>query len=400
LFKNDTFPQNQNDGIILVDHVMEPSSPDSFFHLHLPGDSTHYYYAAYAYDFAGNFSEPALIHGISAEDTVPPGEVTIVSFDFWSDTVVVHFTTPEDADFEGVRILYDFTDFPQHIYDGTLFLDNNYNNNVSVAETLGGVTLDTTYYFTFFCRDSIPNFSSGIRDSLYTSEDTIPPDTIMSFNSTQIIPDTIVLSWINPDDFETIKIRYDTIYYPSHHDSGKGLSVPSSSPGDTVLRVWKNENFAPGVHYYFSGFTIDKTGNVSEPAHTFCLTPKLTQVDETYPVEPSEGGYGSWHDSVEVSFTAPLQISSLQTGVSIQGREVYGFHIEKDMNNRYIFIPPAFSALDTVHVTLNPTIKDSVGNPFDGNGNGIPDSTDKYIWYFTTDKFIYIIRFQDKVVIA
>jgi hypothetical protein len=491
LFKNDTFPQNQNDGTILVDHSMEPSSPDSFFHLHLPGDSTHYYYATFAYDYAANFSEPTVIHGISATDTFPPDDISIDTFISWSDTIEIRFTTPNNSDFLGVRALYDTTHIPQNIHDGILFFDDslpitsqisrllgnvtinkliyftffskdsipNFSNgisdsfripldtippdevsidsffswsdtievwfitpsnadfvgvrtmydldhiplnpndgtlffddslplNSSISRTLGGVILDTTYYFTFFSKDTVPNFSNGVSDSFTIFTDTLPPDTIKQFISISTpsdTSDTIRVSWINPQDPDLyrVKIKWSNHYYPPSHDTCNNFYNNSNQiPGDTIEKVWIKDNFIPGVRYYFSGFTMDKTGNVSEPARTYCLTPKLTTVDETFPVEPSEGGNASWLDSAEVSFTAPLQISSLQTGVSIQGREDYDFHIERDIHNRYIFIPPAFSARDTVTVTLKSTIKDSVGNPFDGNGNGIPDSADQYTWYF------------------
>ena len=489
LFRNDTFPSTPYSGTLLLNHEMEPSSSDSFYHIGLPGDSTHFYYALFAYDYADNFSEANLISSISASDTIPPQDVSVDTFNFWSDTIEVsfttpsdpdfagvramfdtthipqnindgelffdeglppnssisrilgditvnktyyftffskdsipnfstgisdsfriypdtippeevsidtfvswcdtievRFTTPNDSDFIGVRAMYDLTDFPQNPNQGTLFFDDSLAPNSQISRILGGVLLDTTYYFTFFTRDTVPNFSTGISDSFCTYTDTVPPDTIMGFITTSFFPDTIKLLWFNPTDpdLESVMIRYSKNNYPIAPDSGKLLYNLTSNPGDTLHKIWINNYFSPGVRYYFSGFSFDRTGNVSVGSNAFCLTPRLTKVSETYPPEPVPAGLANWLDSVEISFTAPMQVTTLISGVEIEGRKDYSFRIERDSGNRYIFIPPSFSALDTVTVTLKETIRDSIGNPFDGNGNGIPDATDEYAWSFYT----------------
>ncbi len=386
LFSNDTFPEHPDDGTQLLDHEMGPGSPDSFPHSDLPGDSTRFFYAVYAYDRAGNFSVPSLISGISASDTIPPGNVGSVDFDFWSDTLKIFFMTPNDPDLAGVRLLYNLTHIPQHIHDGTVLVDQSYTPNSYNEVTLGGVHFDTMYYFVFFSKDSVPNFSDGTIDSFRTTQDVTPPDTIMDFAATQVFPKTIRISWINPvdADLEYVKIRWTTNTYPALPESGNVLWNEQANPGDTISREWTWDYFSPGVRYYFSGFSVDRTGNVSPGAHALCLTPKLTQVSTSQPHEPVEGGVASWLDSVEVSFTAPVQFGTLQTGIEITGRHNYDFIVERQNANRYSFIPPSFSSLDTVRVVLHNTIIDSVGNPFDGNGNGLPDANDDYTWNFYT----------------
>ncbi len=495
LFRNDRFPADTNDGTVIFDSLREPNSPDSCYHKGLPGDSTHFYYAVYAYDNSNNFSSPALISGISASDTTPPGtvsqiefnfwsdtievllmtpsdtdfvgvramystieipqsihdgelffdedsldpnsyisrklggvlidttyyftffskdsipnfsegvsdscrippdtippeEVSIDSFIFWSDTIEVHFTTPGDSDFVGVKAMYDLTQPPQNPYDGELFFDDSLPPGTQISGTLGGVILDTTYYFTLFTRDTVPNYSEGVSFTCTTYTDTIPPGTITEFTAISIpctSSDTIILSWINPpdSDLDSIEIRWSKYNYPISPDSGTHKwGIPGPNPGNTMERKWVSNSFVPGVRCYFSGFSFDRTGNVSPGAHAYCPTPKLTTVSYTHPPEPIKGETATWLDSVEVSFTAPMLVPTLETGVEIKGRQDYSFRIERGNGNRYIFIPPSFSALDTITVTLKQTIKDSIDSPFDGNGNGIPDSTgDFYTWHFYT----------------
>lgn len=389
LFRNDRFPAYPNDDTLLLDHKMEPNSPDSCYHTGLPGDSTHFYYAVYAYDNSNNFSSPAFISGISASDTTPPDPVSIDTFILWSDTIEVFFYTGDSLDYAGVRAMYSTVEIPQSIHDGELFFDTTFTYNSYNSMKLGSVAINTTYYFTFFGKDEVPNFSEGVSDSFTTYTDTIPPGTITEFTAIQIIPDTIKLSWINPSDPDLymVKIRYSNHYYPHyppHPDSGKSLQVQQGNPGDTLEKVWVKNNFTPGVRYYFSGFSFDRTGNVSPGAHTYCPTPKLTTVSYTHPPEPIEGETATWLDSVEVSFMAPMLVPTLETGVEIKGRQDYIFRVERGNGNRYIFIPPAFSALDTVTVILKETIKDSIGNPFDGDRNGLPDTIPEYTWHFYT----------------
>jgi hypothetical protein len=491
VYRNDTFPSGPFDGDSLLEHRMEPYSPDSFSHSGLPGDSTHFYYSLYAFDYMGNFSS-ASISGISMSDTIPPGEVSQISFTFHPpDTLEVFFMTPNDSDFVGVRAMYRTDHPPENIYDGNLFFDNLYDPNSLCPEKLFPVSVDTMYFFTFFSKDNVPNFSGGSSDSfriprdtippeevtidtvlfwsdtvelhittpqdvdfygvkaLYnllhfpqdtsdgtiiynaqlpqdtsititqkvlfdttyfytfftkdtvpnfsdgetlsvkTFEDSLPPDTLKGFTVTRAFPDSIIFTWVNPDssDLDVIKIRYSKEYfpyYPPHPDSGKPrYTFYNQSPGDTFFYVWKSDHLTPGVHYYFSGFAIDKAGNVSPPVFSRCLTPKLTKISDTYPPEPIQGGYGSWLDSVEVSFTAPIQLPSLEIGTEIVGRAPYSFRIE-EINDRYHFIPHSFSSLDTITITLRNTITDSIGNPFDGDGNGFPDTADTFTWSFYT----------------
>jgi hypothetical protein len=479
LFKNDTFPSHPGDGTILLDHSSQPGSGDSVYHSGLPGDSTRFYYAIYAYDWAHNFSSPSLASAISASDTTPPGEVTQISFSFWGSLLEVRFLTPNDPDFAGVRTMFDTTHVPQHIHDGELFFDkplygnSNYaetlavehnrtyhftffskdsvpnfsaglsasfltddtippdevtlqsvqflsnnirilfrtpldtdfvgvrarydllqypqhpdsgelffhdtlNQNTSYLRILNDAILDTTYFFTFFTLDTALNFSAGLSCSCATIPDTIPPDTVLQFTASRIFPDTVKFTWINPPDtgIYFVRLKYDIDTYPPA-DSGYNIVNKLVTPGQPDSVKWNPGR--PGINLFFSAFSYDRWGNPSKGVHDMCLTPTLTKVSSYSPVD---GGSASWLDTVWLTFTAPVQQPTLQTGIDLKGRNPYEYVVRRATGNTYRLIPPSFASLDTIVITLHNTLIDSVGNPFDGDGDGIPDSVDDYSWTF------------------
>jgi hypothetical protein len=481
LFRNDTFPSHPGDGTVLLDHTMEPGSPDSLYHTGLPGDSTRFYYAVYAYDLAHNFSLPALKSAISASDTIPPGEVTQILFSFWNSLLEVSFTTPGDPDLAGVRALFDTTHIPQHIYDGELFFDKMLSPNATSVETLSiehdrtyhftffskdsvpnfsagtsasfqtidtippaevafqsvqfyhteliriifktpddpdfaavracydltqppqdpssgtlffdepftpdstilreldGVVLDTVYYFTFFTRDTALNFSPGISCTCSTNPDTLPPDTVLNFTATRCFPDTVKFSWVNPPDtgLYYVQLRYDIDTYPETPEAGHNIINKAAVPGQPDSTSWIPSK--PGVNLFFSAFSYDRWGNPSQGVHALCTTPTLTIVTE---YEPIDGGFASWLDTVSITFTAPIQQATLENGIELAGTLPYDFTVDRSTGNTFLLCPRSFASLDTITITLHNTILDSIGNPFDGNGNGIPDSVDDYSWCF------------------
>jgi hypothetical protein len=480
IFRNDTFPAHPDDGIILLDHTAEPLSPDSVDHLDLPGDSTRFYYAVYAYDFSQNFSQPAYASGISATDTIPPGEVTQITFTFWDNLLEVRFMTPDDIDLWGIRALFDTTVVPQHIYDGEVFFDKalypnslyaetlavdhgrtyhftlfskdsvpnfshgasasfqtidtlppnevafqlveflNYqirivfktpndvdfeaakacydltappqhpdsgtlffldtlDQNTSYLRELSGTILDTTYYFTFFTRDTALNFSAGISCTCSTVPDTDPPDTVSQFSVQRAFPDTVKISWVNPpdSDFYYVHIRYDIDTFPLSPDSGYHITNDGGTPDEPDSADWNPER--PGVNLYLSAFAIDRWGNASEGVHAWCTTPTLTTI-QSY--DPVDGGFTSWLDTVAITFSSPMQLQTLESGIDLSGRSPYPFTVDRGTGNTYLIIPPSFASLDTITITLHGSILDSIGNPFDGNANGIPDAVDDYSWSF------------------
>ncbi len=483
LFRNDTFPLTPDDGTVLLDHSSEPLAPDSCFHSDLPGDSTRFYYAVYAYDLAHNFSAPARASAISATDTIPPSEVSLVAFSFWGNLLEVSFMTPGDPDFLGVRAMFDTTHTPQHIHDGELFFDRSLASNTTYAETLsvahghtyhftffskdsvpnfspghsisfqtidtippgdvtlqlvqfhstqciriqfrtpsesdlsgvracydlsspppdpytgtlffdedftpdsslmrelGGVVLDTTYYFTFFSRDTALNFSSGISCTSLTTLDTLPPDTILQFTVTPRFPDTVDLRWTNPPDtgLYYVRFKYDTDTFPEAPDSGDNIKNETVAPGQPDSIRWSPSE--PGVNLFVSAFSYDRWGNFSKGVHAWCRTPTLTTLN-TY--DPVDGGMVSWLDTVSLTFTAPIQQSSVPNGIELTGTHSYPFTVERTTGNTYLLMPQAFASLDTITISLHNGLLDSIGNPFDGNGNGMPDSVDDYSWNFYT----------------
>lgn len=93
--------------------------------------------------------------------------------------------------------------------------------------------------------------------------------------------DHIDLTWYNPtdDDFDRVRICFSTTHYPANRDDGTKIYEGSGES-------YKHEGLIEGKKYYYSGFTVDKTGNWSDAAHTSCVL---------------EGGGQQWEDDMPPS---------------------------------------------------------------------------------------------------
>lgn len=96
----------------------------------------------------------------AASDTTPPepvaGSSLSTSADISGNAITLNWTNPTDTDFAGVVIVRSLTANPTSITDGTTIytgIGNSYNDT--------GLINGTTYYYTIFSFDGIPNYSAG-----------------------------------------------------------------------------------------------------------------------------------------------------------------------------------------------------------------------------------------------
>jgi hypothetical protein len=98
-------------------------------------------------------------------DVTPPGPVSPVLVQEGDGFVKLSWTNPDDADFAGVTLFRGETnaavdptvDAPFQVLSGQPGASGEFTD----AEVVNG----TTYYYTFFARDSVPNYSAGVQVS-------------------------------------------------------------------------------------------------------------------------------------------------------------------------------------------------------------------------------------------
>ncbi len=209
LRKTGSYSANVTDGTVVYNN-----NGNSYTDTGLINNTT-YYYTAFAYDQVPNYSagsasgaRTTAVPSIAVDHT-PPAEVTNLHIVGGDNRASLSWTNPGDADFAGVEILRKTGSYSANVTDGTVVYNNNGN---SYTDT--GLINNTTYYYTAFAYDQVPNYSagsaSGARATVITSSiiisDVVPPGKPKNFNAsagnTQIS-----LSWTNPTDTDFVGVK-------------------------------------------------------------------------------------------------------------------------------------------------------------------------------------------------
>lgn len=132
--------------------------------------NTVYNYRVISTDVSGNTSVSSGWVFVTTHDVTPPTNVMLTAIA--GDTLVVlHWSTPIDADVSGVRIIRRSDRYPLGPGDGDLI----YAGNLTALSDLGLMN-DTTYYYGAYVYDSAGNYSSGALASVTPRAGVIPPE--------------------------------------------------------------------------------------------------------------------------------------------------------------------------------------------------------------------------------
>ena len=94
--------------------------------------------------------------GSSEGDGTPPGEVSSLMATGGDGSVTLIWTNPADGDLFGVRIMRKIGSAPTNAQDGDFIFQGNVETYVDGTAVAG-----TSYFYTLFTYDEVPNFSAG-----------------------------------------------------------------------------------------------------------------------------------------------------------------------------------------------------------------------------------------------
>ncbi len=249
-------------------------------------NSTPYFFAAFAYDGVPNYS--TLVAGSQAtatpvapvgwesiNDFSAPGSVTSLTATPGAGQVVLTWTNATDDDLRGVRIMRRTDYYPTSPTDGVLVWQGS-----GISYTDIGVVNSTTYFYTIFSYDGVPNFSSVVAGAKTlatpcsgscsnSSPGTAPinapsePDNTPPLTATDMVAvagdGQVSLTWTNPfndlDWYGTVIVRKLGSYPASYSDGILVYSGTGSSYTDTGVNN--------GTTYYYMAFTYDEVPNFS-----------------------------------------------------------------------------------------------------------------------------------------
>lgn len=119
--------------------------------------NTTYHYRLTATDAALNSTSTLDATFTTAADITPPANVTNVSVATTTESIVLSWTNPGDADFSGIIIVRKAGSAPATRADGTTIYTGS-EQTFTDATVSGNVT----YYYSFFAFDTSNNYSSGV----------------------------------------------------------------------------------------------------------------------------------------------------------------------------------------------------------------------------------------------
>ena len=201
-------------------------------------------------------------------DTTAPAAPSNFSTTTGNAQVVLSWTNPSDSDFAGVMLRRKTGSYPASVTDGTEIYSGS-----STSYTDTGLTNGTTYYYSIWAKDAVPNWSSAnqvLAVPIASATDTTAPAAPSSFSTTTGNAQ-VVLSWINPSDsdFTGVMLRRKTGSYPSSVTDGTEIySGSSTSYTDTGL--------TNGTTYYYSIWAKDAVPNWSNSNQMFAMPMVLT----------------------------------------------------------------------------------------------------------------------------
>lgn len=272
MYRTDGFPTGPEDGTPVDGATGEfPAGGGQSYTQPGLTNGTTYYYAAFDYDASGNYSA-ALTDSATPFDGLAPGPLPSFTAEDGDSSVTLSWTNPSDDDFDHTVIRYSTSDYPTSPTDGLPVdgEDGEFPNAPGTSDQYVHTGLDngTTYYYTAFAADEVPNYSVESQAS-ETPADVYPPGSFPSAGISALADGSVMIRWQAPEDadLEGVLVRYAIGYTPATPDAG--LPVPNGNDGvfDTepaARDTFYHRGVVSDTTYYYSLWAFDEVPNYSQ----------------------------------------------------------------------------------------------------------------------------------------
>ncbi len=176
----------------------------------------------------------------------------------------VRLTWINPAEFAGVKIIRKSTSFPQTVHDGLEIFDG-----IDTTYVDTNVVNDTTYYYSAFAYDSIPNYS--VPAFAYATPYCTIQAPVTNFNA-EPGDELVNLRWSNPETFEGIKIIRKTKSFPLNISDGLEIY-------DGIDSLFVDMNVENDTTYFYAAFAYDSIPNISMPVYTSATPQSANRIE-------------------------------------------------------------------------------------------------------------------------
>jgi hypothetical protein len=249
-----------------------PGSEHTFSHTGLE-NGRRYHYSAFAFDASMNFSE-AVQDTATPFDGLPPNAVTLEPLEAGDMEIKLKWSNPSDSDFDHTLVRFATDAAPTTPSEGDPVPNGSDGMFAGAPASVDsfvhtGLTNGTTYYYTWFAADEVPNYSIPQSDS-ETPQDVTAPGGLQMSNAIAQADGSIKVIWMTVDDedIDGILIRYSVDGPPGTISSGE--PVPNGADGmfasgPAVRDTFHHQGLAVDTTYYYCAFTYDEVPNYSGP---------------------------------------------------------------------------------------------------------------------------------------
>ncbi len=236
------------------------------------------YYAAFSFDTARNFSQPRQASAIPADVDAPP-PAAILRTRAGDRAVTLTLVTPSGTaanDLRGITVVVSTTGFPADERGGTIVarLDAGPGETHEVLHS--GLQNGTTYFYSAFSFDEVPNYSRPAAQASATAADAGPPQPLTFFDAERG-DESVRIVWTNPPDadFNHTRIEFETArspgFQPVPNDSNGVFQAP---PG--AVRSFLHRSLLNGGLYRYRAVAVDDDSHDSAPPDTAAAIPRDT----------------------------------------------------------------------------------------------------------------------------
>lgn len=253
-------------------------------------NGTAYYYAAYSFDAAGNYSPGASANATPFDP--PPGNVSMSIFYNASGMATMTWSNPTDADFAGIRVIRKTGGSPSGPGDGAIVLQG-----MGTTYTDTYLTNGYTYCYGFYPYDTLGSYATGV---VYCATPYLNfPDVWNFVGGNQ----QVTFNWraASTSNAAGIRVVRKIGSYPTSIYDGTIVINQSAAPSSTG--TFTDTNLTNGVGYYYAAYAYDNYSNYSSsytglaitrmpPVTSFATTSGYNQISLSW-VNPTAANFAN-----------------------------------------------------------------------------------------------------------